>query len=401
MTPTPTESGSPEPRVSRPPVGRASVYYVAIFLVIFLALDFIYSRTLHHQPSPARTGDPVFHHSFVPNFDGYELWSERQYRLVTNNLGFKDAVVRDVPLKSPVRRVLLVGGSFTEGMGMPFEDTFAGMLAQDGARRAEKTEFLDAGMEEYSPTLFYRQVKVLLERGYVFDEVVVLPDLSNVADEATNYFCFDEVPRYRQLCGDRASHLETRSGNGCDYSVDSAQKAIAQYLSDASRSIGRFLQFNFAVSDTLRLMAKYKLQEWTGGRKQELLSPSPRIGWSIPGYDVGDTYAPLGVEGGVERMLIHMQALADLLAQHHIPLVVAVYPWPLSLVQKVPGGRWVAMWRDFCVKNCKAFVDIFPDFIAAKDKHPDWYERYFIWGDVHLSAAGNKIIFDALIKSGL
>jgi len=58
----------------------------------------------------------------------------------------------------------------------------------------------------------------------------------------------------------------------------------------------------------------------------------------------------------------------------------------------------VKIWREFCEKNCKAFIDMFPDVFAAKDAHPDWYERYFIFGDDHYSAEGNKLLFQALEK---
>ena len=208
----------------------------------------------------------------------------------------------------------------------------------------------------------------------------------------------------RALCRDKTSQLET-GGGACS---DNRDGTLWDYLernvavNDRLRSIGRSLQQNFAVSDSLRLLIKFKLQVWSGALKRGQLTPSWRIGWSVPNYDVGDTYAPLGVDGGIERTLVHMQALADLLAQRHIALTIAVYPWPLSLVQSEPGGRWVAIWRKFCVTNCKAFIDTFPDFIAARDAHPaDWYERYFVSGDAHFSAAGHRIVFDALTKAGL
>ena len=381
-----------------------AIYRLAIFIAVFLALDFFYSRMFHHPAEIARVIDPIFHHTFRPNFDGYELWGERQYRLFTNNLGFKDAAARNVSLKPDTRRVVLIGDSFTEGLGTPFEASFAGMLAVDGQRRAEKTEFLNAAVESYSPTLYYRRIKFLLDGGYVFDEVVVFPDLSNVNDEATSYFCFDDVPQYKALCRDQTSQLETGGGE-CS---DNRDGALWDYLErnfaihDRLRSIGRSLQQNFAVSDSLRMLVKFKLQVWSGELKRGQLTPSWRIGWSVPNYDVGDTYAPLGVDGGIERTLVHMGALADLLAQRHIALTIAVYPWPLSLVQNDPGGSWVAIWRKFCVTNCKAFIDTFPDFIAARDAHPaDWYERNFVSGDAHFSAAGHRIVFDALTKAGL
>ena len=198
--------------------------------------------------------------------------------------------------------------------------------------------------------------------------MVVFPDLSNVNDEATSYFCFDDVPQYKSLCQAKSSQSETRSddcGDNRDSNLwDDLERNFA--VNDRVRTVGRYLQQNFAVSDSLRMLIKFKLQVWSGELKRGQLTPSWRIGWSVPNYDVGDTYAPLGVDGGIERTLVHMQALADLLAQHHIALTVAVYPWPLSLAQKDPGGRWVAMWRKFCVTNCKTFIDTFPDFVAAQ-----------------------------------
>ena len=305
-----------------------AIYRLAIFFAVFLALDFFYSRMFHHPAEIARVIDPIFHHTFRPNFDGYELWGERQYRLFTNNLGFKDAAARNVSLKPDTRRVVLIGDLFTEGLGTPFEASFAGMLAVDGQRRAEKTEFLNAAVESYSPTLYYRRIKFLLDSGYVFDEVVVFPDLSNVNDEATSYFCFDDVPQYKALCRDQTSQLETGGGE-CS---DNRDGALWDYLErnfaihDRLRSIGRSLQQNFAVSDSLRMLVKFKLQVWSGELKRGQLTPSWRIGWSVPNYDVGDTYAPLGVDGGIERTLVHMGALADLLAQRHIALTIAVFP---------------------------------------------------------------------------
>jgi hypothetical protein len=362
-------------------------------LAIFFALDFLYSQMSRSAPAIARIAHPVFHHTLRPNFDGYEAWGDRQYRLITNSLGFKDSATRDIALKSNTRRIVLIGDSFTEGIGTRFEESFAGMLAVAGRQRSIKTEFLDAAVVGYSPTIYYRKIKFLLDDGLDFNEVIVFPDLSDVRDEATGYFCFDDDPQYKPLCpGQSSLPQQTPSGN------------LQQRLDDTMHSLGGYLQRSFAVSDALRYIVKFKLLEWSGKSRRDQLTPSSPpapIGWSVPDYDVGDAYNPLGVEGGIRRALEHMQALADLLAERHVDLTVVVYPWPLSLVQDDPGGRWVRMWRQFCVTNCKSFIDTFPDFIAARDAHADWYERYFIPGDFHFSRAGHKIVFDALTKAGL
>ena len=93
-----------------------------------------------------------------------------------------------------------------------------------------------------------------------------------------------------------------------------------------------------------------------------------------------------------------MQALADLLKSHSIPLTIVVYPWPALIAKYDPDNRQVTMWREFCSENCKAFINVFPVFAAAKQAHDDWYERLFIPGDFHYSAGGHRLMFDELAK---
>ena len=57
--------------------------------------------------------------------------------------------------------MLLLGDSFTEGLGLPFEESFAGRLA---ARLAERdVEVLNAGVVSYSPSIHHRKTQHLIE----------------------------------------------------------------------------------------------------------------------------------------------------------------------------------------------------------------------------------------------
>jgi hypothetical protein len=49
--------------------------------------------------------------------------------VITNSLGFKDAMPRNVPLHSKRKRVLFLGDSFTEGLGTSYNETFVGRFA--------------------------------------------------------------------------------------------------------------------------------------------------------------------------------------------------------------------------------------------------------------------------------
>jgi hypothetical protein len=347
-------------------------------LVLFLLFDFLYSAITigREKARSARIADRVYDHGLAPNFDGYDIWGEARYRLITNNFGFKDAAVREVPLKSSARRILLIGDSFAEGIGITYDNTFVGLLERAGRQHAEKIEFLNAGVASYSPVIYYKKIKYLLERGLQFDEVVLLSDSSDVEDEATSYFCIDDDPKYHSLC-------TTPPG-------DTPEPAIKR----------DFLIDHFVVTNRVRVTVKRWIQSALGNRRRAIENDHNRIGWTTKNPDPAK-YRPLGVDGGIARSLQNMTKLSDLLKSHGIPLTIVVYPWAQQIAQNDRDSRQVTLWRDFCPTRCKAFVDLFPVYFAAADSDKDWYEHLYILGDDHFSAAGNRMMFEELAKRSM
>ena len=344
-------------------------------LALFLILDFAYSTFTRgeEQARAARVYDPVYDHGLAPKFDGHDIWGEARYRLVTNNLGFKDVSTRDVPLQSPTRRILLIGDSFAEGIGLSFESTFAGLLEQAGQSRPDKVEFLDAGVASYSPSIYYKKIKHLLDLGLRFDEVVLLSDSSDVEDEASSYFCIDDDPKYRKFCTAPPGAVPEPAIKR-DFFID-----------------------HFVVTNRARVTIKRWLLTKLGNKRHAIEGDHNRIGWTTPNPDPAK-YRPLGVKGGVARSLENMGKLSDLLASRGIPLTIVVYPWAQQIAQGDRDSKQVRLWRDFCPSRCKAFIDLFPAFFAAADRDKDWYEHLYILGDDHFSAAGNRMLYEELAK---
>jgi len=356
---------------------RTGIFLAGYCLSLWLACDFVYTKFIMKRDPGPGVPNSIYSHDLRPNFSGRIRWGSATYPMYTNSLGFRDFAVRQIPDASGTRRVVVIGDSFTEAIGVPFEDSFVGMLNRAAQSSADKTEYLNAGVASYSPTLYFRKIKFLLDRGLKFDEVIVFSDISDVQDEAQLYFCFDDDPNYRINCkASRPAAGTARPADVLDW--------------DPRDTLG--------ISDQIVNTIKHYLYWYTGITKRRLHN-NVRGGWTIPGFDVGDGYAPLGVEGGIERSLKHMQALADLLAKHSIPLTIVVYPWPVQLEWEDRNSRQAAIWRNFCITNCKEFVDLFPAFFAYKDSHPrSWYQDLFIPGDEHFSAAGNKFVFEELTK---
>jgi lysophospholipase L1-like esterase len=383
---TALSQGSSRVKRARSP-GRRMAVHAAIALygiAIFAALDFGYSTWISSEASPRIAVRP-YDHGLAPNFDGYVRFGEYRYRFYTNSLGFRDMTTRQVPLGSDRRRILLIGDSVTEGMVATFEESFAGLLYRAGQEASPPVEFLNAAVASYSPAIYYAKIKYLLASGLKFDEVAVFSDISDVQDEATSYFCIDEDPQYRRLC--RNPDPGNADASRPDFAPTTGVTGSAQWL-----------ERHFIVTDSVRMLLKDQIQWLRDGRRSKTLDWNPRAGWTIPGYRIDDAYAPLGLEGGITRSKQNMQRLADLLRQRNIPLTIVVYPWPLQIALDDRASRQAAIWRDFCTGNCKAFIDLFPTFFAFKDRHDDWYRRLFVNGDLHPSAAGNRLIFDAVAR---
>ena len=346
------------------------VYCCAIWLV----LDYVYTAYLAPMGPSPRVRSAIYSHGLAPNFDGEDRWGFARYRFVTNNLGFRDAVVRDVPLTAATRRILLIGDSFTEGIGVPFEQSFAGLLQAAGQQRADKIEFLNAGVVSYAPTIYYKKIKHWLDQGLRFDEVIVFSDISDVADEATRNSCLDDQKQLPKNCvplsAAPAGPPEWRLGD------------------------------SFNMSIRLFNLFRYQLYWLSGVTQDQVLNNHVHSDWTIAGATVGDGYNPLGIEGGVQRSIESMQALADLLRSRGIPLTIAVYPHPMQLSLDDRNSRQVTIWQDFCTRNCKAFINLFPAFFAIKDAHRDWYLRLFIKGDVHFSEEGNALVYREVARHG-
>lgn len=360
---------------------RALVYagISAYCLALFLAFDFAWSSLTVGEESqrPARIANPVYDHGLAAGFDGHDVWGEVRHRLVTNSLGFKDASTRTIPLKPASRRVLLIGDSFAEGIGMGYEDSFAGLLQRAGQQRNDRIEFLNAGVASYSPSIYYKKIKYLLDLGLQFDEVVVLSDTSDVTDEANSYFCIDDDPKYRAHCTPAEGSMQPAA---------------------AAPKKGNFLIDRFVVTNRVRIAVKRSIQSLLGNRRASINTDHARIGWTIPGLDVSRDYRPLGVEGGIARSLQNMRALSDLLAARNIPLSIVVYPWAQQVAQGDRNSRQVSLWREFCEGRCKAFINLYPVFFAAAATDRNWYERYYILGDDHFSIEGNQLVFRELAR---
>jgi lysophospholipase L1-like esterase len=320
-----------------------------------------------------RVPSDVYHHDLAKSADAVAMWGGTRYRVRTNSRGFKDATTREIPLTQEGPRVLLIGDSFTEGIGLPFERSYAGIIAQ--RLGAGGVEVLNAGVSSYSPAIYYAKVRYLVEEvGLQFAELVVFMDISDIANEAWLYDV-DERGRVTLDTGSAPPHALTWSQN---------QKARG-----AGFAARQFLKSNSVIIRTLDVAR----DQVVGDHRQVPLTGITEALWTVNDSHF-DAYGRLGL-AKADR---NMDRLAALLRRKGILLTVAVYPWPDQVMEDSAGSRQVTHWRSWAERAGARFIDLFEPFYRSPDREAT-INSYYQPGDVHFNEAGSRLVAAAFLAA--
>lgn len=380
-----------EVRVPRFSGWRAKALTAFVMLVIFSSLDFALAQICNgrfdgvlrsEHAIKFRIQHPIYHHDLQPLVRVIDSWGGHRYPLATNSLGFKDSQPANVPVKrSGAKRLLVIGDSFAEGIGVAFDETFAGRMRTPLASRG--WEILNASVSSYAPAVYYAKIRHLIETvGLELDRVVVFIDVSDLYDEAFWY----------RLGSDGRVADSDPSNTGQRAVFD---KGFAQTLRENSILIA----FGFLVRDTVRYQigrAKMKarpdekptdvalwIAKTTGVRETKwLFDQNEYEGWA---------------KRGISEAKSHMHLLKALLDKHGIGLDVVIYPWPDSIVRKDHPSKQEAVWQDWGREAGVRVIDLFPLFLNSRSP-VDTLSEYFIPYDVHWNERGHALVADVLLR---
>jgi hypothetical protein len=348
---------------------------------------------LESDESRYRTTVAEYHHDLQPNKSVERAsWAGLFYPVRTNSLGFRDAAVRDVPLaRHP--RLLLIGDSFTEGVGVRYEDTFAAHLEEELGK--EGVSVLNAGVASYSPSIYYRKVKYLIEQKRLeFDTLAVFLDLSDIHDESVWYddvFWKNERPEPSPT-----APAPARKENAPASLEPPPIDALPAEDPDVSAltTYERTTRFLWRHSLLARGAVALKLA-LTGGAvpiRAVGATGSPRSRWTVD-RTLFEQYG----RTGLRRCALAMDQLAALTKARGIELILVVYPWPDQIDTRDLDSIHVRFWRAWAEKEGVLFFDLFPVFINGESKF-EVYEKYFIRADAHWNAAGHALVAREFLK---
>ncbi len=350
---------------------------LVVTVLLFAGIDFVLTAcgldpiSMKRGAQRFMTGqlNPVYHHEFRPNLDDKAAWGPLSHRLCTNEYGFKTSCDKKKQRSGKSFDIAFIGDSFTEGIGLSYEDSFVGRYAD----KHPELSVVNLAYRSYSPIIYFKKLEYLLKQGFKFKHVVVLPDISDIQDEAVCYRLDQEKGTVAGLptCGHRFTESPPLA----------APKNIWDKHFKTIWYINVQLYALFHPEDTLESF------DSTPGRSNWTTN------FDMPGF--GD----IGVRGGIALAVGHMHDLKKLLDAHGIKMTVVVYPWPAQLMHAAPGHPGVAVWRDFCEREkCANFIDTNDFFFEEVRKHGllKTIKKYYISRDAHFNAEGNKVLFEAI-----
>ncbi len=302
----------------------------------------------------------------------------------TNSLGFKDRSDRQIPLKSEKKRLLFIGDSVTEGIGLEYEKTFVGLI--DDALK-EKYSILNAGVSSYSPIIYWKKVEDLINNtGLEFDELIVYLDISDIQDEASKYalakdrFALDDGLVTDILVKKPNLQSELIKQNTIIFAW--LRAVIKRKKTIASKELVFKENSNHSYKDAISVDSKhYRRGAWTFDE------------------NVYNEYGKRGLDLSAKRM----GNLVQLLNKHKIKMTLAVYPWPAQLYYDTVDSKQVVFWESWAKKNNTRFINHFKDLFSIKEKIgvKRLIEKYYIPGDVHFNEMGNILFKDYFLREFL
>jgi hypothetical protein len=342
----------------RPPFVNA-----AVFVILFAILDAgLAPIVVEHEP---HSPNIYYHHGLRPNLSMMMRWGRAKYQLFTDDLGLRDQTPRQVPREDAHRRILFLGDSFVEGLGVPYEKTFVGIVGD---------------CLSHSPRLYLLHLQDLVDRlGMHFDEVVVFIDISDVGDELVYE---DFTPgKVTALLVMRKLLYFFREHSLLGYDiyrhprlVRSSIAAIASWMGAHSRQESRPATFPESPTGSAQSIGFDRA-------KPDSLDPyRPRDAW----VNNDEAFQAWG-RHGLRLARENLYRLVEYAEGKGMSISFAVYPWPRSV--HAPG-RARDVWRTMAAEENWMLVDLHEDFDAIADAAT----RFFIRGDIHWNAEGHQFV---------
>lgn len=362
------------------PVLTISIIILIIIALFDLVLGLIF---IPKDYNTFRKPHAYYHHALEPNRSVMAKWGDKVYPMFTNSLGLRDFSKREVPLDSEKKRILIMGDSHTEAVGVPFEKSFTGTLIR--MSDTSKVEILNGAAVSYSPKLYYLKTKYLVQNlGLKVDELYVFVDISDIQNEIAYQTYEPQALNFEQKISSRLKKFfEQKSITYYSISAISKAKKRKEFYNKTRN------YFKGRVDNQTELYATF----FDEMDSEELLNNPDfhEVGYWLGNPKYMDLWGKQGLELGAENM----QKLVDFCKTYNIKMTISVHPWIPQILNKDIHPTYVQFWEKFAETFNIGFINMFPLFINDEDPEKI-VDKYYIYNDNHWNEVGHQYVGKAL-----
>ena len=163
---------------------KLSFYFLSIFFLIFFILltDFILSNTVLNYKNCFKY--EKFYYELKKNCVGKYRFKKTFpiVETITDDMGLR--IGKDsLPKNKDKKNIFIFGDSFTYGVGIEFEKTFAGLLE----KKYSDYNVYNFGVGSYSPSVHLFKLKKILKKNIFPEKILLFLDLTDLIDEANRW----------------------------------------------------------------------------------------------------------------------------------------------------------------------------------------------------------------------
>ncbi len=363
---------------------------LTVFVILYIIIDLLAGYVKNpYNLTHFRIQHPYYHHGLKANSGQTTCWGDILYNIHTNSLGLIDSAKYKVDVITNDKRILIIGDSHSEGVGVWYKNTFAGILQEKA--HPKNIEILNASAVSYSPKIYYLKTDYLLnEIGLKIDELWVFVDISDLQNEIAYESFTPQKPGFLfHFKSNFNKFLEKYSFSYHFFKSRKDKKQLNAFLKKMNRFDVKSLSEN--EKNTAELYATF----FSDFDNDQMLRSPQFHGVASWIYDTASIdLANKGLDLGQKNM----QKLADLCKKKDIKMRLSVHPWHKQIRKADTTDYYVESWRKFCNKNNIDFINLYPSFIKKSSNPLITIEEFYIHGDNHWNAKGHKRVANYMEK---
>lgn len=377
-----------------------AAYKIIKFLIIFLIIDIsIFFFIPDHIKTPLfnkrshKLQSYYYHHDQRGNAAYLDHWGTNNPPIFTNKYGFKDSKIGEVTFSK--KNILFIGDSLAEGVGLKYEDTWVGLVADQ--LKKEGIKVLNAGLQTYASSIYLAKTYDVIERKKIpITEVFVMISVNDIYDDFYRYREVDKHFRVRHDDENNIVFIEILNfikGNTITYQIIAELSPPLAFLQKLKSSFDK-IKKSFTKKNETTLNNKENITEVQS--TESILTVPDRDDYKMM-YD-DEIFNKIGIQS-IDKSINYLVRLGEYLEKKNIKLNI-ILPKESVFIIKDPINKNFQYLLDKLnsLKQKKINFIYLDDYYKNYKDRFDAYRKLFFKNDVHWNKEGNKKIAEELIK---